>query len=63
MKCSYCGHLFEEDEGKKSCGGCPGGCHSIHCPRCNYKNPQEPELLKKIRRILNKNNADKGDAT
>ena len=61
MICSFCGHTFDETEGKQGCGGCPGGCHSIHCPRCNYKNPVEPELIKKIRNIFGKNKAHKGD--
>jgi len=62
MKCGFCGQSFDESEGIKGCGGCPGGCHSIHCPRCNYKNPLEPQLIKKLRTIFSKNDAHKGDA-
>lgn len=62
MICGFCGHTFDESDGKQSCGGCPGGCHSIHCPRCNYKNPLEPDLIKKIRKLFNKNDVHKGDA-
>jgi rubredoxin len=63
MKCGFCGHEFDESEGKKGCGGCPGGCHSLHCPRCNYKNPLEPALLKSIRKLFNKNDthSNKGE--
>ncbi len=61
MKCGFCGYEFDESDGKQGCGGCSGGCRSIHCPRCNYKNPLEPELIKKIRRIFNNNDAHKGD--
>ena len=63
MKCGFCGHEFDEGEGKMGCGGCPGGCHSIHCPRCNYKNPLEPGLIKSIKKLLVKNDihTDKGD--
>lgn len=60
MKCGYCGHEFDEQEGKQGCGGCPGGCHAIHCPRCNYKNPIEPEFLKKIRSAFGKKRERKG---
>jgi len=59
MKCGYCGLEFEENEGKKGCGNCRGGCYSIHCPRCNYKNPIEPALVKKIRSIFD-NTTKKG---
>jgi rubredoxin len=54
MKCGYCGHEFEESEGKKGCGSCRGGCNSIHCPNCNYKNPIEPAFVKKIRSHFDK---------
>ncbi len=63
MICSFCGFKFDEDDGKKGCGGCHGGCHSIHCPRCNYKNPLEPELLKSFKKLFKSidNHIDKGD--
>jgi rubredoxin len=54
MKCGYCGLEFDESEGTKGCGSCPGGCHSVHCPRCNYKNPLEPAILKKLKKIFHK---------
>ncbi|MDD5285937.1 MAG: hypothetical protein PHD54_08765 [Desulfuromonadaceae bacterium] len=52
MKCGFCGYEFDEYEGKNGCGSCPGGCHNIHCPRCNYKNPLEPQYLRKIKNML-----------
>jgi rubredoxin len=55
MICGYCGYDFDENEGKKSCGGCSGGCHNVHCPRCNYKNPLETGLIKKLKEKLNRN--------
>lgn len=54
MKCGFCGHEFDEGQAKKACGGCPGGCHSVHCPRCDYKNPLEPKLVGRLRGILTK---------
>lgn len=62
MKCGFCGYEYDEGEGKKGCGGCQGGCHSVHCPRCNYKNPLEPGLVKSIRNIFKKNGQDKGES-
>ena len=54
MICGFCGYEFEESEGKKGCGGCPGGCHSIHCPRCNYKNPPEAAIFRKLKKLFPK---------
>jgi len=61
MICAFCGHDFLEEEGKAGCGGCTGGCHSVHCPRCNYKNPLEPGVVKKLKKIFAKNLPDKGE--
>ena len=60
MICGFCGFEFEEESGKKGCGGCSGGCHSVHCPRCNYKNPLESVVAKKLKTIFGKN-IGKGD--
>ncbi|MBW4056040.1 MAG: hypothetical protein HIU83_11705 [Proteobacteria bacterium] len=60
MICSFCGYEFNEEDGKKGCGGCPGGCHNIHCPRCNYKNPLEPGVVKKLKKIFGKDIKVKG---
>jgi len=60
MTCGFCGYEFEESQGKKACGGCPGGCHAVHCPRCDYKNPLEPKFIGKIRDIFSKNDERKG---
>jgi rubredoxin len=61
MICGFCGHEFNENDGKKGCGGCPGGCHSVHCPRCNYKNPLETDLMRSIKKLFSKNADHKGD--
>ena len=52
MICGFCGHEFDVSEGTRGCGGCPGGCHSIHCPKCNYKNPLEPAFIGKLKKML-----------
>ncbi|CAH2031055.1 hypothetical protein [Trichlorobacter ammonificans] len=60
MRCTFCGHEFDESEGTRpGCGACGGGgCRGIHCPRCGYKNIPEPELLKRLKRLVSK--SDKG---
>jgi len=52
MICGFCGHEFDENESKRGCGGCGGGCHRVHCPRCNYKNPLEPAFIGKLKTLL-----------
>jgi|GEM_PF-446882 len=52
MICGFCGYEFDESEGKRGCGGCPGGCRNVHCPRCNYKNPLEPAFIGKLKTML-----------
>ena len=61
MICGFCGFEFEESAGKKGCGGCHGGCHSIHCPRCNYKNPLESGVIKKLKKFFDKNESKTGE--
>jgi rubredoxin len=60
MICGFCGHEFDEKEGKRGCGSCPGGCRAIHCPRCNYQNPAEPGFIKKLRTLIGKTDLNKG---
>lgn len=52
MICGFCGYEYEETDAKKGCGSCPGGCHNVHCPRCNYKNPRESAVLNSIKDYL-----------
>jgi hypothetical protein len=39
MKCDFCGHIFEMNESKNGCKGCPmsKSCGKIKCPNCNYE--------------------------
>lgn len=60
MKCGFCGHEFSEEEGIQACGKCGiGGCKKIHCPKCNYGNPLEPQIVKRIKKLFDKQ--DQGD--
>jgi len=52
MICGFCGYEFDESQAKGGCGSCPGGCHSVHCPRCNYKNPVEPVFVGRLKTLL-----------
>ncbi len=56
MKCGFCGFEFNEKEAGAGCGNCPlsSGCRMIKCPRCNYENPPEPRLVRKIKKIIRK---------
>lgn len=56
MKCGFCGFEFDEAEANAGCKSCPmsAGCRMIKCPRCNYENPPEPSLVRKIRNIIKK---------
>jgi len=56
MKCGFCGFEFDEEEANTGCKSCPmsSGCRMIKCPRCNYENPPEPTLVRKIKKILKK---------
>jgi predicted amidophosphoribosyltransferase len=56
MICGFCGHEFAEHDGIRGCGACglPGKCHMVRCPKCNYENPLEPAIVKKLKNIINK---------
>ncbi len=57
MKCGFCGHEFDERQVKAGCASCPmsSGCRMIKCPRCNYENPPEPRLVRKLKKIFGRN--------
>ena len=63
MICGFCGMEFDEQTAKKGCGGCHGGCHSVHCPRCNYKNPRETAVARGLKSLFGKKDNHKGDAS
>jgi len=52
IKCSFCGHNFEENEGKIGCVGCPmsKACNKHKCPNCGFEMPKEPKIVKLIKR-------------
>jgi hypothetical protein len=54
IRCGFCGHEFNEEEGIKGCGKCGKPCRSIRCPRCFYENPPEPAVVKKLKKLLKK---------
>jgi len=51
MKCSICGHEFDEKTSRSACESCPmshGGCDLAKCPRCGFENAKQPGWMKKI---------------
>jgi DNA-directed RNA polymerase subunit RPC12/RpoP len=53
MKCSFCGHDFSENEGIKTCSGCPiANCNMVKCPHCGYEILPEPKWIKSLKRRL-----------
>lgn len=46
MKCDFCGNVFDIDESKGGCAGCPMNktCKKIKCPNCNYEMYPKPGL-------------------
>jgi len=56
MRCGFCGYEFREEDANQGCGSCPmtSACNKIKCPRCNYENPPEPSLVRKIRKLFKK---------
>jgi len=53
MKCTLCGHVFDENKRLEICKGCLGsGCKKIRCPNCGYEILPEPEIGSKIVKFL-----------
>lgn len=54
MRCSFCGHEFEERQRLEGCKGClfAYGCKMIKCPRCNYENAPGSIMGEKIIKYL-----------
>jgi len=58
MKCSLCGHEFDQAQGQAACKSCPmtKGCKLIRCPNCGFETPAVPKWLK---RLAGENRKDK----
>jgi adenine-specific DNA methylase len=56
MKCAFCGMEFDEMAARRLCSSCAlfGGCRMVKCPRCGYETPEEPGLIKWIRKRVRK---------
>jgi len=52
IKCSFCGHEFEEQESVASCSSCPmhKNCNKYKCPNCGYEIPKEPKIISIIKK-------------
>jgi len=56
MKCSFCGHEFDENAAPSACEGCimAKKCRLVKCPNCGYEIPKTPEWMKKAGKIFEK---------
>ena len=54
MKCSMCGHVFNESEAEGGCTACAvvKKCDLIKCPNCNFEMVPEPKWIKKLKKML-----------
>jgi hypothetical protein len=52
IKCSFCGHEFNEHDGKVCCSGCPMSktCNKLKCSNCGFEMLKEPGIIKFIKR-------------
>lgn len=57
IKCSFCGHEFEEHEGVAGCASCPmhKNCNKHKCPNCGFEIPKEPKLISVLKKWRKKN--------
>ncbi|UCD35664.1 MAG: hypothetical protein JSU90_02185 [Nitrospiraceae bacterium] len=56
MKCSFCGHEFDENRALGGCTSCGllKKCDLIKCPNCSFEMVPEPKWIKKLREIRRK---------
>ncbi|MCX7766083.1 MAG: hypothetical protein N2246_05190 [Candidatus Sumerlaeia bacterium] len=61
MKCLLCGFEFDEREAQNLCKGCVffSSCGLVKCPNCGYETPEEPMLIKKLKKWKEKRDAIK----
>ena len=57
MKCSLCGHEFNEQDAQKACAGCGiiKNCELVKCPECGFESAPEPKWLRKLKERRRKN--------
>ncbi len=54
MKCTLCGHRFDQEAAGRACASCPmsGGCGLVKCPNCGFELAAEPEWFEQFKRRL-----------
>jgi len=52
ITCNFCGHSFNETDSISACKGCPmsKSCNKHKCPNCGFEVPQEPGIIKLLRK-------------
>jgi rubredoxin len=65
MKCTLCGHVFDEATAATGCRGCPlvNGCELIRCPKCGFETPAEPDWLKRLKKRINRRRDNDSERT
>jgi rubredoxin len=50
MKCTLCGHEFDEETAQATCKGCIAakGCELVKCPNCGMDSPKTPKWIEKL---------------
>ena len=63
MKCTFCGHEFNEEEGRLACSECHlvKGCELIRCPNCNFELAPDPQWIQNIRKKLSRKRESKNE--
>jgi hypothetical protein len=51
MRCSLCGHIFDESKKADMCKGCRN-CKMVMCPHCGYENLPEIKTESKLINFL-----------
>jgi rubredoxin len=51
MKCTLCGHEFNESEAQAGCTACSvfKKCDLVMCPNCNFEMVPDPEWIKRLK--------------
>ena len=54
MKCTLCGHEFDEQKASGTCKRCvvSRGCDLVKCPNCGMDVPRTPKWIEKLKLLI-----------